>query len=69
MSFEIFNEMESEVRSYCRKYPAVFQYARNAKLITEDGKEYIDFLATAGSMNYGHNNKFIKDKIGRRYNY
>lgn len=63
MSFEIFNEMESEVRSYCRKYPAVFQYARNAKLITEDGKEYIDFLATAGSMNYGHNNKFIKDKI------
>ena len=38
MSLEIFNQMESEVRSYCRKYPTVFQYAKNAKLIDENGK-------------------------------
>lgn len=63
MSLEIFNQMESEVRSYCRKYPTVFQYAKNAKLIDENGKEYIDFLAVAGSMNYGHNNPFIKNEI------
>lgn len=63
MSLEIFKQMESEVRSYCRKYPTVFQYAKNAKLIDENGKEYIDFLAVAGSMNYGHNNPFIKNEI------
>lgn len=63
MSLDIFNQMESEVRSYCRKYPTVFQYAKNAKMIAEDGKEYIDFLAVAGSMNYGHNNPFIKKEI------
>ena len=50
MSLEIFDQMESEVRSYCRKYPTVFQYAKNAKMIAEDGKEDIDFLAVAGSM-------------------
>ena len=61
--FEIFEERESQVRSYCRKYPALFAKAKNAELYTEEGERYIDFLAVAGSMNYGHNNPEIKQQI------
>ena len=61
--FEIFEERESQVRSYCRKYPALFNKAKNAELYTEEGERYVDFLAVAGSMNYGHNNQEIKQQI------
>ena len=59
----IFETRESQVRSYCRKYPVVFDHAKNAELFAEDGTRYIDFLAVAGSMNYGHNNPEIKQAI------
>ena len=59
----IFEEHESEVRSYCRKYPVVFSKAKNAEMFDEDGTRYIDFLSVAGSMNYGHNNPVIKKAI------
>ena len=58
--FEVFEKNESEVRSYCRKFPAVFSEAKNALLIDTDGKEYIDFFAGAGAINFGHNNPYIK---------
>lgn len=61
--FEIFENRESQVRSYCRKYPAVFERAKNAEIFTVDGDRYIDFLAVAGSMNYGHNNPEIKKAV------
>ena len=61
--FEVFESVESEVRSYCRKYPVVFDNAKNDKLFAVDGTAYIDFLAVAGSMNYGHNNPYIKKAI------
>lgn len=61
--FEIFETMESEVRSYCRKYPAEFSKAVNSELYSVEGRRYIDFLAMAGSMNYGHNNPQIKEAI------
>ena len=44
-----FEELESNVRSYCRSFPTVFTKAKNAKLIDIDGKEYIDFFAGAGA--------------------
>ena len=59
----IFEERESQVRSYCRSFPTVFSKAKMDKLVSEDGTEYIDFFAGAGVMNYGHNNDYIKDKI------
>ena len=59
----IFEIRESQVRSYCRKYPVVFDHAKNAELFSEDGTRYVDFLAVAGSMNYGHNNPEIKKAI------
>lgn len=61
--FDVFEKNESEVRSYCRKYPVIFDKGLNSELYSVDGRRYIDFLAVAGSMNYGHNNPEIKDEI------
>ena len=60
---EVFVEYESQVRSYCRKYPTVFVRAKNSELFDKDGDRYIDFLSVAGSMNYGHNNPYIKKAV------
>lgn len=59
----IFGEVESQVRSYCRKFPVEFSKARNSELFAKDGTRYIDFLDVAGSMNYGHNNPYIKKAV------
>ncbi len=59
----IFNEMESEVQSYARSFPAVFNKAKDCYLYGEDGKQYIDFLSGAGSLNYGHNNGHLKQAL------
>ena len=61
--FEVFEECESEVRSYCRKFPALFSKAKNAVLTDKNGREYIDFFAGAGAINFGHNNPYIKKAI------
>ncbi len=61
--FEIFEENESVVRSYCRKFPTVFTHAKNAILTDRAGKEYIDFFAGAGAINLGHNNPYVKKAI------
>ncbi|GHA86662.1 diaminobutyrate--2-oxoglutarate transaminase [Modicisalibacter luteus] len=63
MLTQIFERMESEVRTYSRSFPVVFTEAKGARLHTEDGKEYIDFLAGAGTLNYGHNNPVIKQAL------
>ena len=60
---EIFQIYESEVRSYCRSFPAVFTRAKGSIITDTDGKEYIDFFCGAGAVNYGHNNDFIKEKL------
>ncbi len=60
---EIFQTYESEVRSYCRSFPAVFTRAKGSIITDTDGKEYIDFFCGAGAVNYGHNNDFIKEKL------
>ncbi len=60
---DIFKSTESEVRVYSRAFPVIFNRAKNAHLYTEDGKEYLDFLAGAGSLNYGHNNDILKEAL------
>lgn len=62
-NIELFENYESQVRSYCRKYPVVFKEAIGSELFSEDGVRYIDFLDAAGSLNYGHNNPYIKGAI------
>lgn len=59
----IFKEYESEVQSYSRSFPVVFTKAKGSKLFDENGNEYLDFLAGAGSLNYGHNNPILKDSL------
>ena len=57
---DIFTTLESEVRSYSRSWPTVFESAQGAWLRAEDGTEYLDFFAGAGALNYGHNNPVLK---------
>lgn len=59
----IFDRVESEVQCYARSFPVTFTKADNARLTDENGNEYIDFLAGAGSLNYGHNNPHLRDKL------
>lgn len=63
MNTTAFEQYESEVRSYCRNFPAVFTKAKDSIIYAEDGKEYIDFFCGAGALNYGHNNDYIKKQI------
>lgn len=58
-----FEEVESVVRSYSRGWPTVFNKAKGYKLWDTDGKEYIDFFAGAGTMNYGHNDETMQQKV------
>lgn len=60
---DIFEKYESVVRSYCRQYTEVFYKAKNEFIYSQDGKEYLDFFAGAGALNYGHNNEYIKEYL------
>jgi diaminobutyrate-2-oxoglutarate transaminase len=63
ITVQTFERLESEVRSYCRSFPRVFEKATGSRLIAEDGREYVDFLAGAGTLNYGHNEPRIKQRL------
>ncbi|TDC62077.1 diaminobutyrate--2-oxoglutarate transaminase [Streptomyces hainanensis] len=56
----VFTTLESEVRSYCRGWPTIFDRAQGSYMYDEDGHTYLDFFAGAGSLNYGHNNPLLK---------
>ncbi len=58
-----FTMLESEVRSYVRSFPTVFAKASGSRLWDREGREYIDFFAGAGALNYGHNNPAIRKKL------
>ena len=60
---KIFEEIESEVQSYARSFPRVFNKAQGEFLYDEEGNQYLDFLAGAGTLNYGHNNPLLKKKL------
>jgi len=60
---KIFDEIESEVQSYARSFPRVFNKAKGEHLYDEEGNCYLDFLAGAGTLNYGHNHPVFKEKL------
>ncbi len=60
---ETIRRLESEVRSYSRSFPVLFEKAKDAFLFDAEGNRYIDFFAGAGTLNYGHNNEYMKKKI------
>lgn len=59
----VFGYLESKVASYARSFPGIFNYARGAEMWDEHGRRYLDFLAGAGSLNYGHNNPELKGAL------
>ena len=57
------NEIESEVKSYCRTYPTTFCNARGSFLYDKKNKRYLDFFSGAGALNYGHNHPKLKKAV------
>jgi diaminobutyrate-2-oxoglutarate transaminase len=62
---KVFEELESEVRNYCRHWPTVFTRAKGSRVYDEDGREFLDFFAGAGALNYGHNHPHLKEVLLR----
>ena len=60
---ETIQRLESEVRSYSRSFPVLFEKAKDAFLYDSKGNRYIDFFAGAGTLNYGHNNEYMKARL------
>ena len=60
---KIFEEIESEVQSYARSFPRVFNRAQGEHFYDEEGTQYLDFLAGAGTLNYGHNHPIFNKKL------
>lgn len=60
---KIFEEIESEVQCYARSFPRVFNKAQGEYLYDTEGNQYLDFLAGAGTLNYGHNNPVFKKEL------
>ena len=63
MDTDVFDRIESEVQSYARSFPVLFSKAKGSYLYDENGEAYLDFLAGAGTLNYGHNNPVLKEKL------
>ena len=55
-----FERLESNSRTYCRKFPVLFTAARGHTLWDENGRAYLDFLSGAGALNYGHHHPALK---------
>lgn len=60
---DIFEELESSVQSYARSFPVIFDRAKGAWLYDTEGNAYLDFLAGAGTLNYGHNNPILQKAL------
>lgn len=59
----VFDKYESNVRSYCRKWDAIFSTAKGSIIYDKNGNKYLDFFDGAGALNFGHNNESIKEDI------
>jgi diaminobutyrate-2-oxoglutarate transaminase len=59
----IYEELESNIRSYCRKFPYEISAAQDSWLYTSDGRRFLDFTCMAGSTNYGHNHPHLRDAL------
>ena len=57
---ETFELLESQVRSYSRNFPAIFDQAKGSWLSGSEGKKYLDFLMGCSTLNYGHNHPVLK---------
>jgi diaminobutyrate-2-oxoglutarate transaminase len=61
----VFAQMESSVQSYAGAFPALLAKAVGAEVWDSGGRRYLDFLAGAGALNYGHNNPAMRADLVR----
>lgn len=59
----LFDRRESQVRSYSRSFPRLFDKAVGATIYDTGGTPYTDFLAGCSSLNYGHNDPDLKKAL------
>lgn len=59
----IYEEFESNVRSYCRDFSKQLVTAQGEYVYDEDGRRYLDFLMGSGSLNYGHNDPTMREAL------
>ncbi len=59
----IYNKLESSVRSYCRNFPITIDKAIASNIWTTNGEHYIDFLMGCGSLNLGHNPPLLRKAL------
>lgn len=57
------SQHESNVRSYVRNFPVTFSKAEGSIIWDDSGRDYIDFFAGAGALNYGHNEPVLADAL------
>jgi diaminobutyrate-2-oxoglutarate transaminase len=62
---QIFQRRESEVRSYVRSFPVIFERSKGSYLYDREDRAYIDFFCGAGTLNYGHNPDVMKKALIR----
>lgn len=62
-STNTFERVESQVRSYSRSFPSIFNTASGATIRDAEGRIYTDFLAGCSSLNYGHNDPDMKQAL------
>ncbi|MFG0261695.1 MAG: diaminobutyrate--2-oxoglutarate transaminase [Novipirellula sp. JB048] len=55
--------IESNVRGYARLFPTIFDTAVGSTITNAEGRTFIDFFCGAGSLNYGHNNRQVKQAL------
>ena len=60
MPMATFQRVESQVRSYSRSFPRIFDKALGATIYDTDERAYTDFLAGCSTLNYGHNDPDLK---------
>jgi diaminobutyrate-2-oxoglutarate transaminase len=60
---DIIDRLESDVRSYVRDFPTVFDQAACAWLTDVEGRRWLDLFAGAGALNYGHNPPVLRDAL------
>ena len=59
----VFDKLESSVQSYARSIPQVFTKGKGSYVYDDEGGAFLDFLCGAGSLNYGHNHPYMKQKL------
>ncbi len=57
---EIYERVESRVRSYARAMPRQFHRAEGVWMHDDQGGRYLDFLSGCSALNYGHNHPVLK---------